>query len=58
LLAERLAVMDDACRRFDYEQALALLVSLVKEYSPARHGDGELLWHAMARPVRGEVVVH
>jgi FlaA1/EpsC-like NDP-sugar epimerase len=58
VLAERLAVMDDACRRFDYEQALALLVSLVKEYSPARHGDGELLWHAMARPVRGEVVVH
>jgi hypothetical protein len=37
---------------------LALLGVLVQEYAPARHGDDELLWRTMVRPVKGNVVVH
>ena len=55
---EFLAKMDEASRTFDYERVLALLGSLVEEYSPARHGDDELWWRTPARPVAGEVVIH
>jgi FlaA1/EpsC-like NDP-sugar epimerase len=55
---ELLARMDDASRAFDYERVLALLGSLVEEYSPARHGDDELWWRTPARPVAGEVGIH
>ena len=55
---ELLAKMDEASRTFDYERVLALLGSLVEEYSPARHGDDELWWRTPARPVAGEVVIH
>ncbi len=58
LLSERLASLDEACQAFDYEKVLAVLGSLVQEYAPARHGDGELLWRAMAKPVAGDVLVH
>jgi len=37
---------------------LALLGTLVKEYSPARHGDGELLWRTIVTPPKGDVLVH
>jgi len=58
MLTERLELLDEASQAFDYEKVLALLGSLVQEYSPARHGDGELLWRAMAKPDKGDVVVH
>ena len=58
VLAERLAQLDVACKAFDYEKVLALLGVLVQEYAPARHGDGALLWRAMAEPGKGDVVVH
>ena len=58
VLTERLASLDEACQAFDYEKVLALLGVLVQEYAPARHGDDELLWRAMARPAKGDVVVH
>lgn len=48
VLVERLASLDDACQAFDYEKALALLGLLVREYEPARHGDGELIWRIMS----------
>lgn len=50
VLQEQLAELDVASQRFDYERVLTLVASLVKEYAPARHGDGELLWRAMVRP--------
>ena len=58
VLTERLANMDEACQAFDYEKVLVLLGVLVQEYAPARHGDGELLWRAMAPPTDGDVLVH
>ncbi len=58
LLQERLAELDMVSRKFEYEKVLALLASLVREYVPARHGDGELLWRVMAEPEQGNVVVH
>ena len=39
-------------------EVLALLGTLVQEYSPARHGDGELLWRAIVTPPKGDVLVH
>ena len=39
--------LDEACRSFDYEQVMASLALLVQEYSPAQHGDQELLWRAL-----------
>jgi len=57
-LTEHLELLDVACRAFDYEKVLAVLGYLVKEYVPARHGDDELLWRAMARPAKDDVVVH
>ena len=58
VLTERLASLDEACQAFDYEGVLALLGVLVQEYAPARHGDGELLWRAMATSTKGDVLVH
>jgi hypothetical protein len=58
MLTERLASLDDACQAFDFEKVLGLLGGLVQEYAPARHGDDELLWRTMARPAKGDVVVH
>ena len=58
VLSERLASLDEACRTFDYEQVLFLLGLLVQEYAPARHGDAELLWRVMSKPIVGNVVVH
>jgi len=58
LLKKRLAGLDDACKDFDYEQVLALLALLVQEYSPARHGDADLLWRTMLKPGKCNVVVH
>ena len=58
VLAERLGQLDVACKAFDYEKVLVLLGLLVQEYAPARHGDGALLWRAMAEPGKGDVVVH
>ncbi len=55
---ELLARMDEASRAFDYERVLALLGSLVEEYTPARHGDDELWWRTPSRPVAGDVVMH
>jgi FlaA1/EpsC-like NDP-sugar epimerase len=58
VLVERLGQLDVACKAFDYEKVLALLGVLVQEYAPARHGDGALLWRAMAEPGKGDAVVH
>lgn len=58
VLSERLTSLDEACQAFDYAEVLAVLGSLVQEYVPARHGDGELLWRAIAKPVASGVVVH
>ncbi len=58
VLNERLADLDEACQAFDYERVLVVLGTLVQEYAPARHGDGELLWRTMTKPVVGDGVVH
>jgi FlaA1/EpsC-like NDP-sugar epimerase len=58
LLQERLAELDVVSQNFEYEKVLTLLASLVREYVPARHGDGELLWRVMAEPEQGKVVIH
>jgi len=57
VLTEKLALLEKAAQSFDYEQALTLLASLVKEYAPARHGEAELLWRAMVKPSTGTVSV-
>ncbi len=48
-LTEDLELLARASQSFDYEQVLALLASLVKEYVPTCRGDTELLWHVMAK---------
>lgn len=58
VLKKHLAGLDDACKDFDFEQVLALLALLVQEYSPARHGDADLLWRTMLKPGKCDVVVH
>ena len=58
VLKKHLAGLDDACKDFDFEQVLALLALLVQEYSPARHGDADLLWRTMLKPGKCNVVVH
>lgn len=58
VLTERLARLEEASQDFDFEKVLGLLESLVMEYTPARHGDDELQWRAMARPVKRDLVVH
>lgn len=58
VLTEQLATLDEASQAFDYGKVLAVLGSLVQEYAPARHGDGEVLWRAMAKHVKGDVAVH
>ncbi len=58
VLTEYLAQLDGACKAFDFERVLALLMQLVQEYAPARHGDEELLWRAMANSGAGSRAVH
>ncbi len=58
VLIERLESLDKASQDVDYEKVLAILGSLVEEYAPARHGDGELLWRTMTRPAKGGAVVN
>ncbi len=58
LLKERLGELDVASQAFDFEKVLALLGSLVQEYAPAHHGDGELLWRTMDDYEHRDVVVH
>jgi FlaA1/EpsC-like NDP-sugar epimerase len=58
VLNERLEKLDEACQAFDFEQVLVLLGSLVQEYAPARHGDGDLLWRTMSKPAKVDVLVH
>ncbi|WP_428825242.1 polysaccharide biosynthesis protein [Azonexus sp. IMCC34842] len=50
MLMERLGDLEEASQAFDYEKVLELLGLLVREYAPARHGDGELLWRVMVAP--------
>jgi len=58
VLRDHLASLEDACQAFDYEKVLALLQSMVQEYAPARHGDGQLLWRAFARFPGAGVALH
>ena len=58
VLTGQLASLDEACQALDFERVLALLGTLVQEYSPARHGDGELLWRTIVTPPKGDVLVH
>lgn len=58
VLTEGLAQLDTACKAFDFENVLALLGRLVQEYTPARHGDGELLWRTMTETKTGDVAIH
>ncbi|WP_300454572.1 nucleoside-diphosphate sugar epimerase/dehydratase [Accumulibacter sp.] len=58
LLSERLEQLETASRDLDYDKVLTILASLVEEYAPARHGDDELLWRAMARTAKAGAVVH
>jgi FlaA1/EpsC-like NDP-sugar epimerase len=58
VLTQRLASLEEASQDFDFEKVLGFLESLVMEYTPARHGDDELLWRAMAKPVKRDLVVH
>ncbi len=57
-LEERLSGLDRACQAFDYEKVLEMLATLVKEYTPARHGDDELLWRTIVEGKPHGVVVH
>jgi FlaA1/EpsC-like NDP-sugar epimerase len=57
VLMEQLTRLDEACQTFDFEKVLGLLGSLVQEYAPSRHGDGELIWRKMIQPVKGDVLV-
>lgn len=57
-LLERLASLEVACKAFDYEEVLSLLRELVQEYTPACHGDGELLWRTLFVPASGQTLVH
>jgi FlaA1/EpsC-like NDP-sugar epimerase len=56
-LTERFLQLDDACRAFDYDEVLKLLGVMVQEYVPARHGDDDLLWREMVRPVGQGAVI-
>lgn len=55
LLCAGLQELDDACRVFDYEKVLSALGGVVEEYAPARHGDGDLLWHSMATSAKANI---
>lgn len=57
-LTERFLQLDEACRVFEFDRVLKLLGEMVQEYVPARHGDEDLLWREMARPVGQGAVVH
>jgi len=56
VLTEHLARLDEASQDFDFEKVLGVLESLVMEYTPARHGDDEFQWHAMAKAVKRNLV--
>ena len=58
VLADRLSRMDEACQAFDYEKVLEMLVALVQEYVPTRHGDGDLLWQTLAESSVSSPVMH
>ena len=58
LLAEQLNCIDEACMAFEYKKVLDMLMELVKEYTPAVHGDCELLWRSMAESERCDFEVH
>jgi FlaA1/EpsC-like NDP-sugar epimerase len=57
-LRGRLESLDEACRTFDYEQVMALLALLVQEYSPAQHGDQELIWRSFVISLEGRAGAH
>jgi FlaA1/EpsC-like NDP-sugar epimerase len=57
-LEERLSRLDRACQSFEYEKVLEMLAVLVQEYTPAQHGDDELLWRTMAEDGHRDIVVH
>jgi FlaA1/EpsC-like NDP-sugar epimerase len=57
-LRERLESLGEACRTFDYEQVMALLALLVQEYSPAQHGDQELIWRSFVISLEGRAGAH
>lgn len=46
-MLEQLSALDLACKAFDFEQVLAILSRLVKEYQPVRHGEDSLLWRSL-----------
>ncbi|MBP8213907.1 MAG: polysaccharide biosynthesis protein [Propionivibrio sp.] len=50
VLQESLADLDVASQHFDYEKVLAILAFLVREYSPVRHGDDNLMWQIFQNP--------
>ena len=57
-LRGRLESLDEACRTFDYDQVMALLALLVQEYSPAQHGDQELIWRSFVISLEGRAGAH
>lgn len=58
VLTERFLQLDEACRVFDFDKVLGLLGLMVLEYAPARHGDDDLSWRGMAKPVSQSTAVH
>ena len=58
VLKERLDELDTLSQSFDYDQVLELLASLVQEYAPARHGEGQLLWRTLVDSELRDVTVH
>ena len=53
-LVEGMISLDAACQSFDYEQVLARLGQLVREYVPAKNDSSALVWHAFAAGMSGE----
>lgn len=58
LLTDRFIELDEACREFDFDKVLSLLGMMVQEYEPARHGDDDLLWRGIAKPVSQSAAEH
>lgn len=58
LLDKRLDDLDLACQSFDYRQVLAILISLVHEYTAVSPEEFDLLWHAMVQDETGPRSVH
>lgn len=57
-LDEQLTLLDAACQSFEYERVLEMLADLVREYTPARHGNERLLWKSMVADRRHDAVAH